>query len=45
MFDSREAAEAFSKSPELREAMGRAGAIESSVQIHIMDEVASGRPR
>jgi heme-degrading monooxygenase HmoA len=41
-FDSREAAEAFSKSSELREAMGRAGAIESSVQIHIMDEVASG---
>lgn len=41
-FDSREAADAFSKSPALREAMGRAGAIESSVQIHIMDEVASG---
>jgi heme-degrading monooxygenase HmoA len=41
-FDSREAAEAFSKSPELREAMGRAGAIESTVQVHIMDEVASG---
>jgi heme-degrading monooxygenase HmoA len=42
-FDSREAAEAFSKSPELREAMGRAGAIESSVQIHVMDEVVSER--
>ena len=41
-FDSRDAAEAFSKKPELREAMGRAGAIESSLQIHIMDEVASG---
>ena len=41
-FDSREEAEAFSQKPELREAMGRAGAIESSVQIHFLDEVASG---
>jgi heme-degrading monooxygenase HmoA len=41
-FDSREAAEAFSASSPLREAMGRAGVIESSVQVDYLDEVASG---
>ena len=41
-FDSREAAEAFANSSALREAMGRGGVIESSVQIDYVDEVASG---
>lgn len=41
-FDSREAAEAFANSSALREAMGRAGVVESSVQIDYLDEVASG---
>ena len=41
-FDSREAAEAFANSSALREAMGRGGVIESSVQIDYLDEVASG---
>jgi hypothetical protein len=41
-FDSREVAEAFANSSVLREAMGRAGVIESSVQIDYLDEVASG---
>jgi hypothetical protein len=42
-FDSREAAEALATSSTLREAMGRAGVIESSVQIDYLDEAASGR--
>jgi hypothetical protein len=42
-FDSREAAEAFANSSALREAMGRAGVVESSVQIEYLDEVASGK--
>ncbi len=41
-FDSREAAEAFANSSVLREAMGRGGVVESSVQIDYLDEVASG---
>jgi quinol monooxygenase YgiN len=41
-FDSREAAEALANSPTLREAMGRAGVIESSVQIDYLDDVGSG---
>ncbi len=40
-FDSREAAEEFANSSALREAMGRAGVVESSVQIDYLDEVAS----
>lgn len=40
-FDSREAAEAMANSSALREAMGRAGVVESSVQIDYFDEVAS----
>jgi quinol monooxygenase YgiN len=41
-FDSREAAEAMVNNPMLREAMGAAGVVESSVQIDYLDEVASG---
>ena len=41
--DSREAAEELANSSALREAMGRAGVIESSVQIDYLDEVASGK--
>lgn len=41
-FDSREAAEAFVNSAELREAMGRAGVNESSVQVEYLVETASG---
>ena len=42
-FDSREAAETFVNSPRLREAMGRAGVDESSLQIEHLDEAASGK--
>lgn len=38
-FDTREAAEKFANGSALREAMGRAGVIESSVQIDYLDEV------
>jgi heme-degrading monooxygenase HmoA len=41
-FDSREAAEAFAGSSELREAMRRAGVEEASVRIDYLEEVASG---
>ena len=42
-FDSREAAEGFVNSSELREAMARAGVQQPSVQIEYLDEVASGK--
>jgi heme-degrading monooxygenase HmoA len=41
-FDSREAAEAFTNSTELRDAMGRAGVEPSSVQFEYLDQTASG---
>lgn len=41
-FDTREAAEAFVGSPDLRDAMGRAGVEEASLQIEYLDEIASG---
>ena len=41
-FDSREAAEAVMNNPTLREAMGRAGVIQSSVRIDYVEEVAAG---
>ena len=40
-FDSRESAEALMNNPALREAMGRAGVDESSLQIEYLDEVAT----
>jgi heme-degrading monooxygenase HmoA len=42
-FDSREAAESFVNSRELREAMGGAGVDESSLQIEHLEEAASGK--
>jgi heme-degrading monooxygenase HmoA len=42
VFDSRQAAEAFTDSPELREAMTRAGVDDSSVQLEHLEETASG---
>ena len=42
-FDSREAAEAFMNNEALRDAMGRAGVEESSVQIEYLDEVGAGK--
>jgi heme-degrading monooxygenase HmoA len=41
-FDSRQAAEAFARSPELQEAMQRAGVDESSVQVEHLEETGSG---
>jgi heme-degrading monooxygenase HmoA len=41
-FDSRQAAEALMNNATLREAMGRGGVIQSSVQIDYVDEVAVG---
>lgn len=40
--DSREAAEAIVNAPELREAMGSAGVVASSVRVEYLDEVDSG---
>jgi heme-degrading monooxygenase HmoA len=42
VFDSRAAGEAFVNDPALRDAMGRAGVEESSLQFEYLDEVASG---
>jgi len=41
-FDSREAADAFFATPELKEAMSEAGVNAESVQISYFDEVESG---
>jgi len=38
-FDDRAAADAFFSAAELKEAMGRAGVDESSLQIHFVEEV------
>src|SRR5512146_3396839 len=42
-FDSRNAAEAMVRNPALREAMNRAGVIESSVRIEYLEEVGAGK--
>ena len=41
-FDSRETAQAFFDSPELRGAMERAGVDTSSVQLELLDDVGGG---
>ncbi len=41
--DTREAAEKFVNGSALREAVGRAGVVESFVQIDYVDEVSSGK--
>jgi heme-degrading monooxygenase HmoA len=42
VFDNVEAGKAFEESPELRDAMGRAGVDESSLSIEYLDEAEAG---